>query len=389
VAQQWIPAVFMRGGTSKGVFFRDEMLPSPGAQRDALFLSVLGSPDPYGRQLNGMGGGTSSLSKVVSVQRSSRPDADVEYTFGQVSVDRPVVDYSGNCGNLSSAVGPFAVDEGLIPRPADGPVTLRVYNTNTRKVFHSTFEVRGGSAVVAGDFVMAGVAGSGAPIRLDYLAPAGAKTGVLLPTGGATVELAICDRSMTVSCVDASNPVVFVSAADLGLSATESVTALASDHSLLQTLDRIRRAGAVAMGLAASCGDVPLANPKVAVVAAPANYRTISGCPVAHDSFDLAVRMVSMERIHPAVTGTGALCVAVATQVPGTIPQQLTRGQSGARTRIGTPSGVVTVDADVVLEHESPHVRSASLYRTARRLMRGEVAVVATLSPTEAPQPAE
>jgi 2-methylaconitate isomerase len=135
VAQRWIPAVFMRGGTSKGVFFRDEVLPSPGAQRDALFLSVLGSPDPYGRQLNGMGGGTSSLSKVVSVQRSSRPDADVEYTFGQVSVDRPVVDYSGNCGNLSSAVGPFAVDEGLIPRPADGPVTLRVTTPTPARCF--------------------------------------------------------------------------------------------------------------------------------------------------------------------------------------------------------------------------------------------------------------
>lgn len=374
VTQHWVTAVFMRGGTSKGVFFREEVLPPAGEERDTLFLSVIGSPDPYRRQLNGMGGGVSSLSKVVSVRRSDRTDADVEYTFGQVAIDRPVVDYSGNCGNLSSAVGPFAVDEGVIPRPDDGVVTLRLYNTNTGKLLRSTFEVRDGAAAVSGDLEIPGIAGTGAPVRLEYLSPGGAVTGSLLPTGEASTEVEVDGVPFTVSCVDASNPVVFVAARDLGLTGAEPNEDLAADHRLMDTLDHIRRAGAVAMGLAASAGEAPLANPKVAVVAAPTDYETLSGSRIARDSFDLAVRMLSMEPVHGAVTGTGAMCLAVATQIPGTIPYRLTSACPGGPTRLGCPSGVVTVEADVEVMDGVPLVRTASLYRTARRLMQGAVA---------------
>ncbi|MGW8379008.1 PrpF domain-containing protein [Streptomyces sp. ODS28] len=375
MAQQWVPAVFMRGGTSKGVFFREEVLPPAGEERDALFLSVTGSPDPYGRQLDGMGGGASSLSKVVSVRGSERADADVEYTFGQVAIDRPVVDYSGNCGNLSSAVGPFAVDEGVVPPPDDGFVTLRVLNTNTGKLFRSAFEVRGGTAVVSGDLEVPGVAGTGAPVRLEYLSPGGARTGSLLPAGSASTRLDTPRGPVTVSCVDASNPVVFVAAGELGLTGAETREHLASDGQLMDTLDHIRREGAVATGLAASAAAAPLANPKVAVVAAPSAYETLSGSRIAPDAFDLAVRMLSMEQVHGAVPGTGALCLAVATQIPGTVPHRLTSARPGAPTRLGTPSGVLPVEADVVAGDGVAQARTASLYRTARPLMRGAVAV--------------
>ncbi len=375
MTQQWIPAVFMRGGTSNGVFFRDEVLPPPGAQRDAVFLSVLGSPDPYGRQLDGMGGGVSSLSKVVTVCRSDRIDADVEYTFGQVAVDQPVVDYSANCGNLSSAVGPFAVDEGLLGDVPDGPLTVRIFNTNTATVLQADFEVRDGRAAVAGDLAIPGVAGTGAPMRLCYLEPGGAKTGAVLPTGDPTTDVDIAAGRQVVSCVDVSAATVFVAAADLGLTGTESPADLGADASLLACLEELRRAGAVAMGLAAHTGAVAAAGPKIAMVAPPADYTTISGARIDGDTFDVAVRMISMGQPHGAIPGTGALCVAAATRIPGTIPHRLTRAGAGAATAIATPSGVLTVEADVTVTDGAPRVASASLYRTARALMRGSVAV--------------
>ena len=374
----WVPAVFMRGGTSKGVLFREDVLPPAGPVRDALFLTVIGSPDPYGRQLDGLGGGISSLSKVISAQSSTRPDADVEFTFGQVAVDKPVVDYSANCGNLSAAVGPFAVNEGLVQRPADGEITLRIHNTNTNTILHSTFEVRDGTALQTGDLTIPGVAGSGPSVRLDYLSPGGSSTGALLPTGDPTDSFDIGDTSVTVSCVDATIPLAIVAADELGLTGSEPIDVLAGNHDLLATLDRIRRQAAVAMGMAAHAADAALASPKIAVVGRPAPYHTISGELHDRDSHDLAVRVISMEQVHRAVPGIGALCLAVAAHIPGTIPHRLAPATAGTALRVGTPSGVVTAAADVHTAGETVVAQSASMYRTARVLMRGEVSVPRT-----------
>lgn len=374
--QHWVPAVFMRGGTSKGVLFREDVLPARGPERDALFLSVIGSPDPYRRQLNGMGGGISSLSKVISAQASPRPDADVEFTFGQVAIDTPVVDYSANCGNLSAAVGPFAVNEGLVPRPADGQVTLRIHNTNTNSILRSTFEVSNGSALQTGDLSIPGVGGTGPSVRLDYLDPGGSTTGALLPAGSATTTLSVGESRFTVSCVDATVPMVFVLAEDLGLTGTEGIDELADNRDVMGTLDALRRAGAVAMGMATEPTEVALASPKIAVVGPPADYHTISGELIPHSSYDIAVRTISMEQVHRAVPGIGALCLVAATQIAGTIPQHLAGAASGSPVRLGTPSGIVTAEADVRHDGDQFVAHSASMYRTARTLMRGEVSAV-------------
>ena len=370
-----IPAVFIRGGTSKGVFFKDEDLPSSREERDEIFLKVLGSPDPYQRQLNGMGGGLSSVSKVVIIAASNRPDADVDYTFVQIAVDKPVADYGQACGNLSASVGPFAVEEGIVPTE-NGRTTVRVYNTNTDKIYHAQFEVREGHAVETGDYEMSGVGGTGARIRLDYRDPGGAKSAAFLPSGNVIDTLELSDgRTLEASLVDATNPVVFVAAETMGVTGRERPEALEADGKLMSDLDEIRRLAGVIMGLASEPQDVPLSNPKVALVSSPAGYATISGEDVAGEDHDIGVRIVSMERMHRAVTGTGGMCLAAACQVTGSIPQQLSPGlQAGHDVRIGTPSGVMTVAAKAG-QHATGdwHVESVTVYRTQRRLMEGSV----------------
>jgi 2-methylaconitate isomerase len=301
--QRWVPAVFMRGGTSKGLFFHAGDLPADAAARDRLLLAALGSPDPFGRQLDGMGGGISSLSKAAVIGPPTRPGADVDYTFAQVAVDRPVVDLGANCGNLSSAVGPFAVDEGLCPR-ADGAALVRIHNTNTGGLIHARFAVRDGRAETRGELSIPGVAGTGSPVRLDFLDPGGARTGRLLPTGRPVdeVELGGAGR-FRLSLVDAAAPVAFVAAAD----------------------------------------------------------------------HDVGVRMLSMERAHRAVPVTGALCLGVACRVPGTVAHAVASAPDPVR--VGNPSGVVRVAAEVAEAAGGWRAGSASLYRTARSLMRGAVAV--------------
>lgn len=368
MAQQWIPAVFARGGTSKGLFFHERDLPAPTAERDAVFLSALGSPDPHGRQLDGMGGGISSLSKVVVVRPTDHPGADVEYDFGQVDVRSAVVDHSANCGNLSAAVGPFAVDEGLVTAP-DGPATVRLHNTNTDKVVHATFAVRDGTAEVRGPLAIPGVAGTGSPIELSYLDPAGSRTGHLLPTGSAAEDLATDSGVFRVSVVDAANPVVFVAAGDVGLRGGESPDDIESHPEITRRLDDIRRAAAVAAGLSATTSAAPLAVPKVAAVAPPAPYTTLAGDEVGADAVDLLVRVVSMGQLHRALPGTAALCCAVACHIPGSLLNEIAPDLRDVR--LGSPSGPVDAGADV----EGTRARSASLYRTARPLMRGTVAV--------------
>lgn len=370
MGQRWIPAVFARGGTSKGLFFHERDLPPAAPEQDAVFLSAMGSPDPYGRQLDGVGGGISSLSKVVVVGPTEHPEADVEYTFGQVDVRAPVVDRSSNCGNLSAAVGPFAVDEGLIA-VEDGPVTLRIRNTNTDKLVHATFPVRDGLAEVDGSLAVPGVAGTGSPIELKYLEPGGSRTGQLLPTGSVAEEIETGSGRFRVSMVDAANPVVFVAAADVGLHGTESPEEIEAQHDVTARLDDIRRAAAVAMGLCEAASTAPLSVPKVAAVAAPAKYETLNGDLIAEDASDLLVRAVSMGQPHRALPGTAALCCAVARQLPGSLLDECAPSPTSGEVRLGSPSGPVAAAAEVT----GHHARSASLYRTARPLMRGSVVV--------------
>lgn len=375
MAERFIPAVFIRGGSSKGVFFKEADLPKDRAARDEIFLATLGSPDPYGRQLNGMGGGISSLSKAVVIGPPSRNDADVDYTFIQVAVDRPLADYGSNCGNLSSAVGLFAVNEGLV-KAADGEALVRIHNTNTKKIIHARFPVMEGKAVTAGEFAIAGVAGTGARIRLDFLSPGGTVTEGLLPTGRVVDRLFVDGAGeIEASLVDASNPMVYVRASDLGLAGSELPEDLEKVPGLMKTLDAIRRSGGVMMKLGATPDAVGLSNPKVAMVSAPADFMTLDGAKIGAFEYEIAVRMVSMERLHRAVTLTGAMCTGVACRIEGSIPNRLaSRPAKTDEIRVGNPSGVVPVGAEV--RNENGWIAdSAVVYRTARTLMKGAVAV--------------
>jgi 2-methylaconitate cis-trans-isomerase PrpF len=370
-------AVFMRGGTSKAVMIRKEDLPADQKAWDAIFLAVMGSPDANGRQLDGMGGGVSSLSKICIVGPASRSDADVDYTFAQVSVGEASVDYSGNCGNMSAAVGPFAIEEGIVKRPADGEAVVRIHNTNTSKIIVSRFPVLGGALAADGDFEIDGVAGKSAPVRLEFLDPGGAKTKALLPTGAPRdiVEAPRFGR-VTVSCVDAANPCVFVSALDLGKTCVELPSALEKDREFLDAMESIRRAASVRMGLVPELDAAArLASlPKVAMVCAPRAAPTLSGRALAASDIDLSIRMISMGQPHRAIPVTGAICAAVAARIPGTIPHGFCTASSGP-IRIGHPSGTTVVDAAVAAEGSGDRLRAdyGAVYRTARRLFEGSV----------------
>ena len=375
MTQIFVPAAFYRGGSSKGVFFHLRHCPEDRAALDRMLLSALGSPDPYGRQLDGMGGGTSSLSKAVIIGPPTHPEADVDYTFAQIAVDRAVVDWGANCGNLSSAVGPFAVDEGLV-RVADDEALVRIHQVNTRKIIHARFPARGGKAVTAGDFTVDGVSGSGAPIALDFLEPGGTVTAGLLPTGRAIEMIEIDGHDYEMSLVDATNPVAFVAAADLGIEGWELPDAIEANRDLMALLDQLRRAAGMRMGLGPNPESIGLANPKIAVVSTPARFLTLDGRSVGAQEHDVAVRMLSMERAHRAVTLTGAMCLAVACRIEGSLPHRLCIADAGAEAiRVAHPSGLVVAGAAVHQADGRWHVDSARVYRTARRLMQGEVAV--------------
>ena len=370
-------AVFMRGGTSKAIMFRAGDLP---AQRDdwaPIFLAATGSPDPNGRQLDGMGGGVSSLSKVCVVGPPSRSDADVDYTFAQIAIDEPLVDYAGNCGNMSSAIGPFAVEEGLVPRPADGEAVIRIHNTNTKKIIVARFPVKGGRAVVEGDLAIDGVAGTGAPIRLDFTDPAGSKTGMLLPSGHPVDRLPLpSGGTIAATLIDAANPCVFVAARELGCTGTELPTVLERDTGLMERIEWVRRHAAVAMGMAANADAAGRIKsvPKISMVAAPVDAPTLSGRVVPAGDADIVVRSVSVGQPHRAIPITVALCVAVACRTPGTVAYDLVRKTSASDPiRIAHPSGSILVAAEVKEAGGTIAVPYATVYRTARRLFQGEV----------------
>lgn len=373
MSQTAIPAVFMRGGTSKGLFFHRRDLPAAEAERDALFLAALGSPDPHGRQLDGMGGGISSLSKVVAVSPSARPGVDVDYLFGQVAVEHALVDYRSNCGNLTAAVGHFAVDEGLV-QPADGEALLTLHNCNLDQRIEARFPVRGGRAAVEGETVLDGVAGRGAAIRLSFLEPGGAVTGRLLPTGRARDVLEVPGVGpIEASLVDASTALVVVRAGDLGLRGVEAPDAIEADAALGQRLEAIRRAAAAAMGIAPESESVP----KVGFVAPPADAGTLSGARLPADAVDLSARVISMGRPHRALPLTAALALAAAARIPGTLAAEAGRSAGGdgrAPVRLGHPSGVAEV-AVALAAAAPPRLARLTVTRTARRLMEGRVLV--------------
>ena len=371
MSQRFIPATFLRGGSSKGVFFHAADVPSDRAELDPILLEVLGSPDPYGRQLDGMGGGISSLSKGVIIGPPTHPEADVDYIFAQVAVDRPIVDWKGNCGNLSSAVGPFAVDAGLVCVP-DGEALVRIHQVNTKKIIHARFPVRNGKAEVRGDYAIAGVAGTGARIRLDFLSPGGTQTGALLPTGQALEEI----DGLACTLVDAANPAVFFAAADFGLTGEESPDAIEAIPGLMARLDVLRRMAGVRMGLAAAPEKVGLAAPRIALLASPGRPRLLDGSVMAPESHDIQVRMLSMERVHRAVPLTGALGLACACKVAGSLPARLCGELPRAdEIRVGQPSGMLAVGAEVRQDNTGWRAESAVVYRTARTLMVGAVAI--------------
>jgi len=351
--------------------FRAQDLPASRADCDAIFLAAMGVPDPNGRQLDGMGGGLSSLNKVCVVGPSSRSDADVDYTFVQLGVDVPLVDYGGNCGNMSSAIGPLAIEEGIIPAPADGEAAVRIHNTNTGKIIVSHFPVKDGALAAEGDFELDGVAGMAAPIKLEFLEPGGAKTGKLLPTGSPVDRLEVPGLgTIAASCIDAANPCVFVAASDLGLTGVELPTALERDTEFLERMEAIRQAASMAMGLTADLAAAKkLASiPKVAMVSTPQPQPTLSGRTLCADEMDIVVRMISVGQPHRAVPITGAVCLAVAARIPGSIPHHLCAGAEGP-IRIGHASGTILVDATV------RHVKAenSAVFRSARRLFEGNV----------------
>jgi 2-methylaconitate isomerase len=369
-----LPAVFMRGGTSKALMLHRRDVPGDLAAWEPAFLSAMDSPDPFGRQLNGMGGGVSSVSKICVVERSARPDADIDYTFVQVVVRDGRIDLSGNCGNMLAAVGPFAVDEGLVDVP-DGPVRLRIFNTNTRKLIVAGFAAAGGRSVYRGDLAIPGVTGTGAPIQLDFLDPGGATTGRLLPTGAVRQRLDVPGLgAIETSLIDAANACVFVRAADLGLAGTELPAALEAVPGLLDRLARIRRAGSVAMGIApdleAAARVVHV--PFVGLVAPPQDSGSLSGATIRAAETDLTARVISNGVPHQALPLTATLCLAVAARLEGSLVHEAAR-PTEAVLRVGMPSGILTADAAVTRGADGWRAERGAFFRTARPLMRGAV----------------
>src|SRR5450759_1014161 len=380
-----IPAVFMRGGTSNAVVLHERDLPRDRALWDEIFLAAIVSPDPYGRQLDGMGGGISSLSKVCVVGPSTRPDADIDYTFAQVQVKEAKVDYSGNCGNMSSAMGPFAVDEGLVKVSAKEAL-VRIHNTNTRKIIHARFALDDGMAAVDGDLAIPGVAGTGAPVRLEFREPGGATTGRLLPTGNVIDTLDVPSvGKIRASLIDAAHAACFLNAADLGLTGIEMPEALDASTELLDKLARIRIAASIAMGIGRDPADAARKKtvPFVGFVSAPQDAQSLSGEAIKGGSVDLTGRVISNGQPHRALPLTVSLCMAVAARIEGSIVNQVARLNSNpdAEIRIAMPSGVLVVAASVKKVNGAWQAEQGGFYRTQRRLFEGFVLVRASRVP--------
>ncbi len=377
--QHKIPAVFMRGGTSRAVFFREDvMAPYDRATHERIMLAALGSPDPDGRQIDGLGGGISSLSKAAIIGRCADSVSDVTFNFAQIDIRKPFVDWSGTCGNMSSAVGPFAIDEGLVP--AVSPVTqVRVLATNTGKRFIAHVPVRDGEPETEGDYRIDGVPGPGARIALEYLDPGGSLGGALLPTGVPRQELRLSDgRSVIISIVDAAIPMVYVRAEELGADATQLGPELDGERELQAQLEEIRCHAAVLLGLASDLDTAHQsvkATPKVAMVAPSAAYTTSSGRWLGVDEIDLVGRAISMENTHRTFPATSSMCTAVAAAVEGTVVHEVSQATTTDRLRLGHPAGLMDIGANVTHCDGQWVAESVTTQRTARRVMEGSILV--------------
>ncbi len=372
-----IPAEFWRGGTSKGLFLLERDLPSDAAHRDRLLLRMIGSPDPYGKQIDGMGGATSSTSKIVLIRPSSRDDCDVEYRFGAVDIHRPIIDWTGNCGNLTTAVGPLALALGLMAA-GDGSTVVRLWQDNIGKRILAHVPVVDGRPVEEGDFLMDGVAFPGPEILLEFLDPGGGES-AMLPTGNVVDTLTVPGVGrIDATLVNAGNPTVFVHASALGLTGIELPPAVNGDAALLARCEAIRSHATVAMGLAisaeAATRDRP-ATPKLSFVAPPVTYTASSRREVRREDIGLVARILSMGALHHAYTGTGAVALAVAAALPGSVVAQAARGGATDRIRIGHVSGTLTVGAEVRRDGGDWAVTRALMSRSARRIMSGMVYV--------------
>ena len=388
VPQIRIPATYLRGGTSKGVFFRLQDLPAaaqvPGQARDALLMRVIGSPDPYGKQIDGMGAATSSTSKTVILSRSSRPDHDVDYLFGQVSIDSAFVDWSGNCGNLSAAVGPFAIANGLVDParvPHDGVAVVRIWQANIGKTIVSHVPITGGAVQETGDFELDGVTFPAAEVQLEFMDPAADEDGAggsMFPTGNLVDDLEVPGIGvLKATMINAGIPTIFLNAEQIGYTGTELQDAITGDPKALATFETIRAHGALRMGLISHVDEAAKRQhtPKVAFVAKPANYVASSGKPVAAADVDLLVRALSLGKLHHAMMGTAAVAIGTAAAIPGTLVNLAAGGGAREAVRFGHPSGTLRVGAQARQEGGEWVVSKAIMSRSARVLMEGWVRV--------------
>lgn len=376
-----VPATYMRGGTSKGVFFNLTDLPPaaqvPGKARDALLLRVIGSPDPYGKQIDGMGGATSSTSKTVILSQSSQPDHDVDYLFGQVAIDQPVVDWSGNCGNLTAAVGAFAISSGLVDKqriPDNGIATVRIWQANIKKTIIAHVPMTNGAVQETGDFVLDGVTFPAAEVQVEFLDPADGE-GAMFPTGHLVDDLEVPGvGTLKATLINAGIPTVFINAADIGYQGTELQEVINGDKQALAMFENIRAYGALQMGLISSLEEAATRQhtPKVAFVAEPKSYLSSSGKEVSEDEIDLLVRALSMGKLHHAMMGTAAVAIGTAAAIPGTLVNLAAGGERNP-VRFGHPSGTLKVGAEAVLNNGQWSVTKAIMSRSARVLMEGWV----------------
>ena len=387
-AQIRIPATYMRGGTSKGVFFLLGDLPeaaqTAGPARDALLLRVIGSPDPYAKQIDGMGGATSSTSKTVILSKSSLADHDVDYLFGQVSIDKPFVDWSGNCGNLSAAVGPFAISNGLVDPariPRNGVAVVRIWQANIGKTIIAHVPITDGVVQETGDFELDGVTFPAAEVQLEFMDPAAEEEGAggsMFPTGNLVDDLEVPGLgTLKVTMINAGIPTIFVDAAAIGYTGSELQDAINSDANALSIFETIRAYGAVRMGLIGNVDEAVTRQhtPKVAFVAPPAEYLSSSGKRVTPQDTDLLVRAMSMGKLHHAMMGTAAVAIGTAAAIPGTLVNLAAGGGERSAVRFGHPSGTLRVGAEAAQVNGEWQVKKAIMSRSARVLMEGWVRV--------------
>jgi methylitaconate Delta-isomerase len=373
VKESSIPCTVMRGGTSKALFFLDADLPVDVQQRTEILLRAFGSPDV--RQVDGMGGADPLTSKTAIIRASNMPGADVEYTFGQVSITEPFVDMAGNCGNISSAVGPFAIDKGLVPA-VEPLTTVRIFNTNTKKMIVADVPVREGRVVTQGTYQINGVPGTGAEIKLHFVDPGGAITGKLLPTGNVVDKIKMeSGQSVDVSIVDAGNLAGFVRADQIGLRGDELPAEIESRADILATLEELRAKISERLGMTGNWRDAYQryrTNPKIAFVSAPAAFRSLQGQQIAADSTDLIARVMAMGRMHKAFAITAAIPTAAASKIPGSVVHVLCR-ESTSTVRIGHPSGIMSLGIAARGQNENFRLAEVIIGRTARKLMDGHV----------------